>query len=174
MENFEKLKIINSHLMLILQQEYLPMKSYKSDLLQFLTAQIHSQLHELNEEIDSIIIEIGNETKSSAGDKFETSREMMNQERGRIETRIGHLKNQLRALSEIEKRDLATTIDFGSLVKTSRGTFLFGLAIGKVIFKEEDVMVISLNSPIGKAFLAKKEKEEVNFQNTNYQILNIR
>ena len=47
------------------------------------------QLAELETELNSIDDEeIGNETKSSAGDKFETSREMMSQVRRELESEL--------------------------------------------------------------------------------------
>jgi hypothetical protein len=48
----------------------------KSDVISELLSQLNKKLKFLNQNLESLIISRNSDTKSSAGDKFETSREM--------------------------------------------------------------------------------------------------
>ena len=113
------------------------------------------------------------ETKSSAGDKFETSREMMNQERSRLQERLTHTKFQLKLLQEIETSRPSSEVQKGSLVVCEKLIFFFGLALGKIEWNGKSIMVLSLNSPIGKVFLGKKVNDHFSFMNKAYNITSI-
>ena len=145
----------------------------KKELIKGIEETLQAQLSELNSEVLSVNDEIGKETKSSAGDKFETSREMMNQERNRLEERMAHLKKLLNVLQNIDPTRTHSEVENGSLVETEKITFFFGLAFGKFMWEKEEVMVLSLNSPIGKAFLSKKEGDIVSFMKNRYHIKSI-
>lgn len=143
--------------------------NYKAKLISALSATIQIQIDELISEVDSVNEEIGKETKSSAGDKFETSREMMTQERNRIEERISLLNRNSNTLSNLPNKAILK-ITNGSLVVTSLETFFFGIPFGKFIFENEVIMVLSLNSPIGKAFFNKQEGNNILFLKKHYSI----
>jgi len=123
-------------------------------------------------ELNSVNEEIGKETKSSAGDKFETSREMMNQEVSRLEERIAYLKKQLNSLQQLSQRK-SSSIENGSLVHTNHGLFFFGIAFGKLETQGSSIMGLSLNSPLGKIMTDKKEGDSLTFMNRNYSIKTI-
>lgn len=145
----------------------------KGKLINHLRSTIENQLDLLGNELQSIADEMSKETKSSAGDKFETSREMMNQERGRLEERLAHLKQQLIIISQFKTDHSSGEIQNGSLVRTENFYFLFGLAFGKLIMDNFSIMVLSLTSPIGKKFLEKKVGDRVEFNNTIYTVQSI-
>ncbi|MBL4708373.1 MAG: hypothetical protein JKY48_08060, partial [Flavobacteriales bacterium] len=99
--------------------------------------------------------------------------EMMNQERGRLEERMAHLKRQFNILTGFQNNHVSNKVENGSLVTTASNTFFFGLAFGKFIFGEEIIMVLSLNSPIGKAFVDKLKGDQISFMNQTHQIKSI-
>ena len=138
-----------------------------------LEAELQNQLEQLQSELLSISEEISQETKSSAGDKYETSREMMQQSRDRVSSRIHHLQLQNSTLLAMKNAEKSTEIGFGSLVESDKGHFLFGVALGKIQFMENSIMVLSLNSPLGKVFVHHKVGDELQFRTTNYLIKSI-
>tara|TARA_R110000868_G_scaffold209084_1_gene458650 strand:- start:249 stop:692 length:444 start_codon:yes stop_codon:yes gene_type:complete len=144
----------------------------KTKIISFIQQHLEAQFTDYVNELHSVNEEIGKETKSSAGDKFETSREMMNQEVGRIEERIAHLKKQINSLKNIPLKTV-TSIQNGSLVRTNHGLFFFGIAFGKLNLDEQDLMGLSLNSPLGKLMTKKKEGDELTFMNRKYIIQNV-
>ena len=144
----------------------------KTAIISFIRQHLEAQLTDYIEELHSVNEEIGKETKSSAGDKFETSREMMNQEVGRIEERIAYLKKQTNYLNQIPLSTV-DSIQSGSLVLTNHGLFFFGIAFGKLDIDKEILMGLSLNSPLGKLMANKKNGDELTFMSRNYNIQNV-
>lgn len=117
---------------------------------------------------------INNETKSSAGDKYETTREMMQQEIRRIEQQLlnaKQLKQQLLAIDFDKQR--GNHVQVGSYIETSNGNFLLGIALGSVSLEHKIYFIISPISPLGKLLLGKKPGAAVLFNNRSYQILTI-
>lgn len=85
--------------------------------------------------------------KSSAGDKFETSREMIQQERDRIDIQLSQLYKQLNILSTIDISERHTKVDNGALVTTDSGMFYISVPIGKVKIQELSQLAIYAISP---------------------------
>jgi transcription elongation GreA/GreB family factor len=141
----------------------------KETVISAIQESIGEQIGDYILELNSVNEEIGKETKSSAGDKFETSREMMNQEVSRLEERIAYLKKQLNSLQQLSQRK-SSSIENGSLVNTNHGVFFFGIAFGKLESQGSTIMGLSLNSPLGKIMTDKKEGDSLTFMNRNYSI----
>jgi len=144
--------------------------SFKKELLEQINTNLLELEHEIKTEINSVQEEMSMETKSSAGDKFETSREMMSQEKNRLEERLGSVHTKKRSIREMMDTTTPSSINQGTLVTTEENLFLFGLSLGKIDFKGKTIMAVSLNSPIGKAFHGKKINEQVSFMNKQYTI----
>lgn len=114
-----------------------------------------------------------NDTKSSAGDKFETGREMMQIEIDKNEAQLSkafHLKNDL---SKINLLTTNTNVEFGSLVETNNGTYFMSIGIGKVEVDKKEYFAISLVSPIGQILYKKKIGDKAFFQKREFIIENI-
>ncbi len=105
-----------------------------------------------------------NDTKSSAGDKFETGRAMMQQEMDKLEQQLGLLHQQIHQLQNIDSAVQHRHIGSGSLVKTDKNTYLLALAFGKLEVDDEVIWVISTASPIAQKMLGKKAGETFEFQ----------
>jgi hypothetical protein len=94
---------------------------------------------------------------------------MMNQEVGRVEERISYLKKQINRLKNIPLKKV-DTIQNGSLVLTNHGLFFFGIAFGKLNLEAQDLMGLSLNSPLGKLMTDRKDGDELTCMDRNYLI----
>ncbi len=113
------------------------------------------------------------ETKSSAGDKYETGRAMMQQEQEKSHMQLmesTRLKNELLTISPEKKCEKAEP---GSLVITNLGRFYISGGIGKLKVGQEEFFAISLAAPIGKALSGKRAGEEGSFQNRKFRIIQI-
>lgn len=140
-----------------------------------------THIHELlDEKIDSLTVDIAstiearnNDTKSSAGDKFETGRQMMQMELDKNEAQLNKTIKNKHDLSQIDTMCTFSKVEFGSLVRTNSGMYFISLALGKVTIKDQDVYCISLASPIGQAMMHKYEKENIDFQGKQIEILQI-
>lgn len=114
-----------------------------------------------------------NETKSSVGDKYETSRTLMQLEveKNRVQlTKTEMLKSQL---LKINLRKKFETITFGSLVITTQNNYFISAAIGKIEVENQNYFCISLAAPIGKLLHSKKVGDSFSFQGNNIEITEI-
>lgn len=98
------------------------------------------------------------EGKSSMGDKYETTRAMMQEERNRA---AAQLDEALRMLAELDRLEAQTDVahtkaQAGSLVQTNQGWFYITVAAGKIKLDGIDVFAISPQSPLAKLLIGKK------------------
>jgi hypothetical protein len=109
------------------------------------------------------------ESKSSAGDKYETGRAMAQLERDR---HAQLLADSQRMLQELQHIDLvpAVVIRSGSLVKTSRGTFFISIGAGRIPVDGTDYLAVSSASPMGMALRGKRVGDIAMFNNVTYII----
>ncbi len=126
----------------------------------------------MKSDIESIRRDVTADTKSSAGDKFETSREMMKQEENNALSSLSVLNNQLTVLNGLDLRTM-NKVELGSLVKTTKGVFFISVALGMLKINEDSFFAISTDAPIYSVLKNKMEGETVSFNNITYQILTI-
>ena len=110
------------------------------------------------------------DTKSSAGDKFETGREMMQREMDKISASIDQSKNQLNFLSKINLNRPCSTVDLGCLIITDQGIYYISIGLGKVEINAEIIYAISLDSPIGQLFKGKRVGDILEFRGKTLKI----
>ncbi len=112
-----------------------------------------------------------NETKSTAGDKHETSRASMHLEQETLSGQLTEVDKLHEAMQKL-KHNLSNTktITSGSLVISSAGNFYISISAGKIVIDDKEYFAISTNSPIGALLLGKKEKEVISFNNKQIKI----
>lgn len=113
------------------------------------------------------------DTKSSAGDKYETTREMMQQEMSRNEAQLFEAKKIQHALSEIKPIKTNGKVQIGSLVFTSNGNFFISVSAGQFKIDEKVFFAISSVSPIGKLLLGLKKGNTLSFNGKLFEILEL-
>lgn len=145
----------------------------KKQVFEQIETELKVKIDETQQEISSLQKEMSEETKSSAGDKFETSREMMNQSINQLQDNLQQQKKQLQQLKELKNNKSTEKVGMGSFVCTEKANFLFGLAFGKINSAKENIFVLSLNSPLGRLFLDKKVGDTVQMNQNNYTIKSI-
>jgi len=142
----------------------------KSDFISFLNERIESKIRKANEYMESIQESIRSESKSTAGDKHDTTRELMQQERNKAAQNISHQLLAQKTILELQKSKASDEIGFGSLVQTDQSWIYIGLSIGKVLYNDLEVLCVSPVSPLARAFESKSENEEVDFNGVVYSI----
>jgi transcription elongation GreA/GreB family factor len=88
------------------------------------------------------------DTKSSAGDKYETGREMMQQETNRNLAQLNEANKLKVALNLVGTSASAQQIDNGSVVITNNGRFYIAISAGTLVVNDEQYFAISPASPI--------------------------
>ena len=113
------------------------------------------------------------ETKSSAGDKFETGRAMMHAEEQKLKTQMHHAKIDLEILTTTASRTASDQIGPGNLVSTLQGTYLIAIGIGKVDIDGTVYYCISAESPIGIKLIGKSIGDTIEFNEREFKVTEI-
>jgi transcription elongation GreA/GreB family factor len=111
------------------------------------------------------------DTKSSAGDKYETGRAMMQQETDRNMAQLNEANKLKVALNTISTSSSADSVEPGSVVITNNGSFYIAISAGTLSVKGETYFAISPASPIGMKMKGKKAGDEFSLNGKNYEII---
>ena len=113
------------------------------------------------------------DTKSSAGDKYETGREVMQQEVELNRTRLNELNKFKLALDMIKADQKNDTAIPGALVQTSNGSYYIAISVGQLKQNGNTYYSISIESPIGAKMRGLKAGEQFMLNGRNFVIESI-
>jgi transcription elongation GreA/GreB family factor len=114
------------------------------------------------------------DTKSSAGDKYETGRAMMQLDIDRQTVQLGEAQKLRTFLGRMEPENSSDTVQSGSLAYTNHGVFYLAISIGQVDLDGNKYFVISSASPIGAQLINQKAGAKFSFNGKNYEIKSIK
>ncbi|UMQ43657.1 hypothetical protein MKS83_08120 [Chryseobacterium sp. Y16C] len=100
-----------------------------------------------------------NDTKSSMGDKYETGREMLQQEINNLQRQLNETLNQQTVLQKITSEP-SLKVQNGALVKTDKGLFYVSVSVGEITFNDQKIMTVSVESPLIKAMSGKTKGDQ--------------
>ncbi|MBT8233102.1 MAG: 3-oxoacyl-ACP synthase [Saprospiraceae bacterium] len=148
------------------------MKDIKSKLFVAINEILDQRIDKYRKTIERTIDSKSNETKSSAGDKFETGRAMIQREQ---EMNEGFLNQNLTLKNQLAQINLNPneTVQVGSLVITENAQYFISIGIGKVQVNNQIVFVVSPQSPIAKALIGKPKGDVFSFNDINFEIMEI-
>ena len=146
------------------------MQQIKDQLYQQSLDFIEQRIHTADTALQQAREASNDDTKSSAGDKYETSREMMQQDIDRNKRLLIDAQDNLRVLQSIDSSIKSTNVTHGSYVITNQGSFYVSVSAGQLHVNGKTIFAISPASPIGKLLLEKKKGEGFDFNGKKYQI----
>ena len=135
----------------------------KAHLINHLRSHLLERVAAANEAIASAREAFGSETKSSAGDKHEVGRAMVQQELDKLEEQRTKLKGLQLDLERVPMERKYDRVAFGSLVSTDNGLYFVAIGIGAVEVDGTRCYAISMASPIGQVLAGKTVRESVSF-----------
>ena len=113
------------------------------------------------------------ETKSSAGDKYNTDRALMQIERDNHAKQLAEAQLFHSSLDLVNVKKMTDQVDLGCLVETDNGNYFISISAGKMDVDGFTVVTISLASPLGQQLKGKKTGAQVEFNSKKYTILQI-
>mgnify|MGYP006289456841 CR=1 FL=1 len=135
----------------------------KQDLIDELKSIINKKIKELKHSIKKTEESRDLETKSSVGDKYETSRALIQIELGQYQKQLkGHLA-KIQSLNEINPNKKMDVVETGALVETDTANYFISIGFGEFLIKGKKIFVISLNSPIGEKMAGAKVNDKIEF-----------
>ncbi|WP_418510370.1 3-oxoacyl-ACP synthase [Corallibacter sp.] len=131
---------------------------------------IESQIATILNVIKGIQEALLSETKSSAGDKHETGRAMLQLEREKAGNQLANAENLKHVLYKIDTSSHSKIIGLGSVVFTSQNHYFIAISIGKLTAEADNFYAISPTTPIGKLLMGKTEGDIIVFNNQKIKI----
>lgn len=145
------------------------MKSTKSEIHLKLRSILEKSLEEARREYILAKESRDSDTKSSAGDKFETGREMMQREMDKLSALVDNMLNSIAKLDRLTDLPAAAVISEGSLVITDQETYYISIGYGKL----DSVYAISIESPLGVELKGKRVGECIEMRGRKITIKSI-
>lgn len=116
--------------------------------------------------------ESGNdETKSSAGDKHETGRAMMQLEQEKNGKQLQEVRELQKLFEKINPSHKINKVELGALVITDKQNFYISISAGKINVNNETYWALSPQAPIAKHLIGLSVGDKMEF-NGNYYTVN--
>ena len=131
---------------------------------------VNSKLATIEKTIKSNQEGLASETKSSAGDKHETGRAMLQLEMEKAGQQLYGVTEMKLVLERINIQEVSSVCKMGSIVKTNTINYFLAISAGKIVVENEIFYAVSSKSPIGQLLIGKKENEEVSFNGKSFLI----
>lgn len=137
-----------------------------SEFVRVRTEAINSKILDLQRSLTS-------ETKSSAGDKHETGRAMLQLEREKTGQQLAEIQKLLPVLKRIDCNKKQDTIALGSIVETNGSHYFIAISAGEIKINNTTYFAISSQTPMAKLLVSKKKGDLVSFRGNQIRILNV-
>ncbi|PHQ61752.1 MAG: 3-oxoacyl-ACP synthase [Maribacter sp.] len=147
--------------------------NFKQTLFLFCQTFVEDRIARIQKGISSIQEAMFSETKSSAGDKHETGRAMLQLEREKLGQQLSEIEKVRQILYKVPTENKAAIIGLGSLVKTSQAYYYLAISAGEFKGKKPSVFCISSATPIGRLLVGKSVADVVVFNGQEIKILEI-
>jgi transcription elongation GreA/GreB family factor len=145
----------------------------KKEVIQSFVDKLTLERNELKTALEETRGSTQSETKSSAGDKYETQREMMQMEINRMESQISNLNDSISQWNSFNTID--NTVNWGSLIEISIGGkvvhLIIGPSSGDIQLNKNTIKSISKDSPIGKAIWGQTAPAEFEFSGKTIKLM---
>lgn len=146
------------------------MTKIKEQLHQTCLQQVQQTIQDIEAAIADRREAMYNETKSSMGDKYETTREMLQQDINMNQQRLKEAKAQLAVLNQIDFLSSSEVIVPGSIVQTDKANYYIAISGGKLIVEGQTYYVVSVASPVGQQLAGKGKGDRFSLNGVAYII----
>lgn len=145
----------------------------KQKLLDHCSACLKKRRQILQNQLKQLQDSLTSETKSSAGDKHETGRAMVQLEQEKLSHQLLELEKSKSILQRVDTLQQTDRVHLGSLVQTDTASYFVAISCDAFQEKGSKVFCISVSAPIAKALLGKKEGEDFTFNGKKHKILKV-
>lgn len=149
------------------------MADIKLKLHKMCTEYVEERIASAQQAISAARESANDDTKSSAGDKYETGREMMQQEIDRNRRQLEESQKLRLILEQIDPLKSTEQVQNGSLVSTNYGKFYISISRGQILVDGCNYFAVSSISPIGLKLMKQKENYQFDFNGKAFRIVKI-
>lgn len=141
--------------------------AYKIKLRQFCEHLLHERISATREAMANAQAAANAEEKSSAGDKYETSRALSHLEKDMHARQLLAHTEQLSALLDINVHEVYSTAVAGSFIRCEHVNIFVAAGLAKHAVNGVDIIFISPNSPLARKLAGKKNGDNFEMNGTN-------
>ncbi|MDP5081089.1 MAG: GreA/GreB family elongation factor [Winogradskyella sp.] len=134
---------------------------------------LNKRLEAIQNNISDIQNSLESETKSSAGDKHETARAMLQIDREKAGHQLADIEKQQEILNKINLNSTFQNIAFGSLVYTTQFNYFIAISAGEIAIENKKYYAISSGTPIAQLLLSKQVGDSIQFRDSKFTITEI-
>jgi transcription elongation GreA/GreB family factor len=142
----------------------------KAPLVAHLNKLLEDRIRSLKYELAATLEARNSDTKSSAGDKHEVGRAMVQQELDQLEAQLAKVQAMQQELARVPLERTYDRVAFGSLVTTDQGRYFIAIGLGAVEVEGGSCYAISLASPIGQALKDKGVGDVLDFNGKRIRV----
>ncbi len=143
--------------------------AFKEKVITQLKEDLTSKALENQQQLEDLRLESANETKSSAGDKYETQREMMKQSRDLLDLQVHEIGKKIQKVNSINV-STSDAIKEGALVQLNNQLLFVCIAHEKLSLYGKTIQFISIDAPLFKALDGKLVNDQVVFNRKTWLI----
>ncbi len=131
------------------------------------------RLNRIQSEIEKIKEALHSEVKSTAGDKHETGRAMLQLEREKLGAQLAEAEKMKKVLDKVPIDMKNEKIGLGSLVETKKANYYISISAGRFTIDDMHIFCISPSTPIGKLLMGKSVNDSIQFNNVVQKIIKV-
>lgn len=147
--------------------------SIKKNLYNICQFYIESRIKNIEDAMEIATESANGETKSSAGDKHETSRAMAHLEQEKCSAQLQEALKLKNTLQQIDAEFIHSKVGLGALIFTDQLNYYISIAAGKIEWEGTFYYAISMASPIAQKMLNKNVEDTFSHNNIEFKILKI-
>ena len=145
----------------------------RESILKHLEATLKGQVREGEDALASLKTSLASEAKSTAGDKHETGRAMIQAEMVRLNDTLVRSKDMLERCRAMAIAPVGTA-RAGTLIQTTGPWIFVGLPMGKITLNDAVVLVVGPDAPLAQAIRGKGAGDSIQVgSSTTFDILHV-
>ncbi|TYB74127.1 3-oxoacyl-ACP synthase [Bizionia gelidisalsuginis] len=148
-------------------------KESKQALYNLCAAFIEAKRQTIQHTIFEIQQSLTSETKSSAGDKHETGRAMLQIEREKAGQQLAEIQKLQEHLSKMDSKIIGATIRLGSMVITTNVNYYIAISAGRLEWNNTVFYAISPSTPMGQLLMGKTVGDSIVFRDIKSTIIQV-
>ncbi|MCG9971468.1 transcription elongation factor [Christiangramia crocea] len=135
------------------------MKTDRSDLIKACRNFLQQKTDVVLKAMDGLKEDLENESKSSAGDKYETGREMINIEWNKLSNQLNEYEKLGKVLNRVEDHKYNGRIVLGSMVNTDIASYFISIPAGEILTGNKKFYAVGIQAPVSQKLLGKEAGE---------------
>lgn len=149
------------------------MKTDRSELIKACRSFLQQKKDIVLNSMNGLKEDLENESKSSAGDKYETGREMINIEWNKLSTQLNEYERLGTILSRIEDHTPSGRAVLGSMIKTEIADYFISIPAGEISTGNKMFYAVGIKAPVAQKLLGKEAGDHFEMNARKIRILDI-